>query len=301
MVDFLAEQRRFREELAKKDPNHDELHLVDAVIALTTAIVDQVDQLDKHRLKLAITSTPPQPETPLEPAVEAAATATIIKKPTPEEHLGIVITELRKGTQTSTIYTKYWQDKFKVDGGRVGLGIEVPFCDWTEEEIERPMMDRWGKPIPGLMLPDLEVITLLILGQMYPQMGSRTVQENNLVRDTHNTRGWIKVYDCVDAPNLNTSRSDAERFLSDAEKEGRWYLPGREKGYVLGSQASKDFNGQYFDQGPTLSWLLGSRVGDGVVYAFFSPRGGLYAGWCWGDPQFPNRGRGWRFGEVKKT
>lgn len=198
------------------------------------------------------------------------------------------IAEYKKGVRTPELVTAYWRAKLP--------DILVPDCDWTEEAIQRPMVDIRGNQIPGLMVPDFAEITLLILGRKYPNMRSRTVSEAGLVTDTHNTRGWIKVYDSIDAPNRNTSKSDVERF---AQKEG--YLPGREKGYILGAQASKDFKGKYFDQGATWSWLLGSRLYGGVVGAFFGPNGYLDAYWDLRALEIPRQSRGWRFEEVKKA
>ena len=199
-----------------------------------------------------------------------------------------IIREAKRGVCTPDLFTNYWRLKLE--------GVEIPDCDWTAGEIQRPMVDKLGRDIPGLMVPDLEVITLPLLGQMYPGMGNRSVAEDSPVTETHLSRGWIKVYDSVDVPNLNTSKADAEKFA-----EGQGYLPGREKGYILGSQASKDFHGKYFDQGATWSWLLGSRVGGGVVSAGFSADGRLFAFWYLYDPEVPFQRNGWRFEEVKRA
>lgn len=211
-----------------------------------------------------------------------------------QEPLRAAIAEYKKGIRTREMWTAYWRAKFQVEAGRIGLNLEVPDCNWTEEEIRRPMLDIYGKEIEGLMVPVMTGITLPILGQMYPAMKSSTVAEDSPVIDTHDTEGWVKVYGLVDGPNRNAGRAAAEKFADD-----NGYLPGREKTYILGSQAKKDFSNQYFDQRSTFSWLPGSQVDDGLVYASFFRGGGLGASWDL-DPDIPRQDGGWRFEEVKK-
>ena len=202
--------------------------------------------------------------------------------------------EYKKGVSTPEMWTTYWRDKFQADGRRIGINLEVPDCDWTEEEIKRPMVDMRGVEIEGIMVPVIPNLTLPVLGEMYPEMQSLTVAQDSPVVDTHNTQGWIKVYGEVNAPNRNTGQAEAEKF---AGKKG--YLPGREITYILASQAKKDFGNKYLDQGDTWSWLPGSRIGDRLVGASFGLRGGLGA--CWGlNPDFPGQRYGWRFEEVRK-
>src|SRR3989344_1718075 len=87
------------------------------------------------------------------------------------EILKQLIAEYKRGNCTPELVAAYWQERFNDDGGKVGLHIEVPPCDWTEEEIRRPMVDIWGEKIPGLMLPDLDEITLPLLSRIYPRLG----------------------------------------------------------------------------------------------------------------------------------
>ncbi len=207
------------------------------------------------------------------------------------------IAEYRRGGRTPELWTSFWRAEFKIEGSKLaklGFTGEIPDCDWTEEEIRRPMVDIQGNESEGTMIPYTSEIVLPILGLMYPRMQSRTVSQDSPVIDTHNTRGWIKVYSAVEAPNRNTGRSDAENFAS-----GKGYLPGREGPYILASQASKKLNGRYSDEGSTWSWLPGSRIGEGLVNAHFPSDGGLHAYWLL-DPGIPHQYDGWRFEEVKK-
>ncbi|MBI4091814.1 MAG: hypothetical protein HY427_01250 [Candidatus Levybacteria bacterium] len=204
------------------------------------------------------------------------------------------IAEYKQGVSTPELWTTYWQDKFQADGRRIGINLEVPDCDWTEEEIKRPMVDIRGERIDGIMVPVVSSITLPVLGRMYPAMQSRTVREDSPVVDTHNTQGWIKVYGAGNAPNCNTGQAEAEKFAGE-----KGYLPGREITYILGSQAKKDFSNEYFDQGATWSWLPGSQIDGRLVNASFYPRGRLHALWHL-NPDIPDQSYGWRFEEVKK-
>lgn len=219
-----------------------------------------------------------------------------VTDPKPQDFLKQAIAEYKRGTRTPELVTAYWQNRFIVDGRRVGLRIEVPPCDWTEDEIKRPMLDISGKEVPGMMVPELDAITLPILGRMYPRLGSRTVQEDSPVTETHTTRGWLKVYDSVDAPNRNSRRSDVERFAAE-----HGYLPGREKSYILSDLLMADTRGKHVDSGSTWSWLLGARVRDEGVHASVDSNGYLVADWYLDDPGIPGRRSGFRLEEARKA
>lgn len=213
----------------------------------------------------------------------------------PKNLLQQVIKEYEKGALTPELVTAFWRTKLQADTARVGLNIEVPECDWTAEEIRKPMVDIKGKAVPGIMVPSLKEMALPILGKMYPKMDSYSVRDDTTVKDTHDISGWVKVEALVDAPNRNINLSDAEKF---AEKQG--YFGQREVTYILASQASKVLTGKYFDEGITRTWLLGSRFEGRVIRAYFYPDGFLYVGWRWyPEVSYPNIG--WRFEEVKRT
>lgn len=216
---------------------------------------------------------------------------------TPQISLEQAITEYKRDIRTPELITTYWQAKLRIDAERAGLKIriEVPPCNWTEEEIRRPMKEIKGNDVLGIMVPVVDIITLPVLGKMYPKMRSYTVEENTPVKDIHKTKGWVKVYASIDAPNRNTSQSKAEKF---AKQQG--YLGQREVTYIVAAQASKDFTDQYLDQGATWSWLPGSRSDAKVVIASFLPGGRLFADWYL-FPGLPGQSGGWRFEEVKRV
>lgn len=215
--------------------------------------------------------------------------------------LNQAIAELKANPFSPEANTNYERARLRAKGKVIGLEVIVPACDWTEAEIRRPMKDKEGKEVPPMMiyLPDelMGQEGLVKLGQMYPKMGSSSVQGGTTVQDSSDANkkgGWIKVEATVDAPNLNTTQGDLEKH---AKKTG--YFPQRENVYILAAQKSEDLGGCYFDEGQTWS-RLGSRVGGSVVSARFDPNGTL--GVDWGlDPRDRDANLGGRFEEVKKA
>lgn len=215
----------------------------------------------------------------------------------PQDSLKQAIAEYQKDVRTPELITDYWRAKLQADAENAGLhlSIEIPPCNWTEEEIRRPMKDINGNDVPGIMVPVIDTITLPVLGRIYPKMEDHTVQKDTFVKDTHDAKGWVKVCASIDAPNLNTPQRIAEEF---AEQQG--YLGQRLITYILAAQASKDLTGRYLDEGFTWSWLTGSRGRGGVVCACFLPDGRLGTFWYL-PPEIPYRYGGWCFEEVKRV
>ncbi len=202
---------------------------------------------------------------------------------------------IKEKLSTPELVTSFWRTKLQADGKRAGIDIVVPDCDWSAEAIQRPMIDKDGNLILGMLVPALDELTLPLLGRMYPLMRSYAVAENTPITDTHETRGYIKVYASVDAPNRDTTQTQLEEF---ARKQG--YIGARLRTYILASQASKDFTGKYLDQEDTSSKLLGSLRGGGVLSAYFRPDGFLDVIWGLGPEGHGSR-LGGRFEEVKKA
>ena len=221
--------------------------------------------------------------------------------PTSDDGLNEAIVELRANPFSPEAVTNYWKTKLQLDGKRIGLEISVPDCNWTEDEIKKPMVGKKGEEVPSMMVYIPQELTgqegLKKLGQMYPKMRSSSAQEGTTVQDSPDANkqgGWIKAEATVDAPNLDTTQGDLEKH---AKKQG--YFPQRENAYILASQASKDLTGHYLDEGSTWS-RLGSRRGSDVVYADFDSDGRLQVDWRLG-PRDRDAGMGGRFEEVKKA
>lgn len=198
--------------------------------------------------------------------------------------------------------TNFWRTKLQVDGKRIGLGIKVPDCNWTEEEIRKPMVDNKGKEVSSMMVYVPEQLTgekgLKRLGKMYPGMDSWAVKEGTIVQDSSDVNkksGWVKVEATVDAPNLDTTQEGLENHAREKK-----YSPQRLNTYILASQASRDLTGHYLDEKSTYSRLPGSRCGGGVVRARFGSDGGLHVNWILG-PRNHGANLGGRFEEVKKA
>lgn len=205
-------------------------------------------------------------------------------KPIVEEHRG--------GVRTPEMWTAYWQTKLRVDGAKTGIDIQVPDCNWTEEEIRRPMLDVKGNPVEGMMVYN-PGLSLLLLGNIYPKMDGYFISNYPFISDMHESEGWIKVEGTINTPNLNTTQKDLEDF---AERTG--YLGQRLSTYILASQASKDLNGQYLDR--EYSRLLGFGSKDFISIVRTRHNGELFIGWG-ASPLTHYPSWGGRFEEVKRA
>ena len=191
--------------------------------------------------------------------------------------------------------TAYWREKLSADGARAGIDIVVPDCDWTAEEIRRPMVDREGREVPGMMVykPFRGGGGLNLLGKMYPEMTQSSIDTPVIENDER--IGWFKVEALIDAPNLNSSQKQLEGF---AIKTG--YLGQRLSTYILASQASKDLVGEFFDQ-ETSSRLLGSRGNGFVLYVLIQSWNDQFSAEWRLPPEDHFAYLGGRFEEVKRV
>jgi len=62
------------------------------------------------------------------------------------------IVEYKKNPFSPEANTNYWRTKLQEDGRRIGLEIFVPDCNWTEEEIKKPMLDINEKEISSMLV-----------------------------------------------------------------------------------------------------------------------------------------------------
>lgn len=213
------------------------------------------------------------------------------------------IAEYKKSPFSPEAVTNYWRAKLQADGKRIGLNISVPDCDWTKGKIRKPMIDVKGNEVPSMMVYIPEELTgtegLVKLGQMYPKMNNRFVQEGTTVQDSPDANkrgGWIKVEATIDTPNLNTTQKELEDHARSKK-----YSSQRLNVYILASQASKDSTGRYLGEEATATRPhLGSRDGNDAVYPSFHSDGRLYVGWNL-YPQSHTVYIGGRFEEAKKA
>lgn len=197
------------------------------------------------------------------------------------------IEDYKKNPFSPEAVTNYWRKKLP--------DVYIPDCDWTVSEICAPMQDLQGEDIPAVVVPVTDEITLPLLGKRFPSLISRTVRGEMQVIDTHNTKGWVKVYSSIVPPNRHVPLEKAEEF---ATLQG--YLWGREITYILDGLAVKDLTNYYLDEGGTWSWLRGSLMDHGIVIICFLPIGNVVVDSSF-DRSTPSKRGGWRFEEAKKT
>lgn len=211
----------------------------------------------------------------------------------------LTLGQFRKALDDPAFLTSAWRDLILTLERSLGPLGEVRECDWSAEEISRPMIDISGKSVPGMMLylpPDL----VLPHQRQKDFLGKFLEVKASSETETHNTSGWLKVYWSLRAPNPSVAWSEAGKF---AEEHG--YLPGRERTYILASLISKAVTGHAFDEPglihQSISGLPGS-VRDGVmVFARSNRHGAASSIWCPPETAEVAAGLvGWRFEEVKK-
>lgn len=186
---------------------------------------------------------------------------------TPTQVLRRAIQELKTSPNRPELVTAYWRAKMAVDGKRAGVDISVADCDRTAEEIAE--LREKGRTLVYLH-PELATQKgLVTLGRMYPGMQSWATREGTTIVSESNSGGWLDIESALESPNLGTREQQAMDIFKSQGLGGQ-----RLSTYVLGSQASRDLTGHYFDES---SWsrVSGSRYGSRVVYASFFPDGSL--------------------------
>lgn len=76
------------------------------------------------------------------------------------------ISEYKTRPHTPELITKYWQRRWQIREGRIGVDILVPKCALSEEEIAR----LEHLPIPRKLVYVPENIDLTLLGKMHPEI-----------------------------------------------------------------------------------------------------------------------------------
>lgn len=164
------------------------------------------------------------------------------------------------------VHQAIWQLRGKI----VDMSFEVTQCLHTQEELAELKVS--GKRV-GYLPPELSTQqSRHILGEMFPEMGSPSVKEGNSVTNDEDPSGWFD-YEANIAPYLDTNEKQLEDKVA---KDGRKLLSLNQ--YIIASQDSKQFTGQYLDE--VEIWVrLGSRFGGRVVQACFYRDGGLDVSW----------------------
>ncbi len=203
------------------------------------------------------------------------------EKLSPYEKLEVVAKEYLENPFKPEAVTNFWQAFWQVPRGEFANDtetFEVPDCNWTKEELQEPMFDVDGSPVPSLMACIPEELRgregLIKLGKMFsvmPIMGnpSRVPDANTTINNdsTSDKTGYVKVEAGLTALDTKGKTDDEIRaiFASHGAQGQRLAT------FIIASQASRVLNGSLFDQarsGPgqqvkSETKLLGSVNADG--------------------------------------
>lgn len=194
---------------------------------------------------------------------------------------------------TPELITKFYQTIWRARGESVDMVFEVCPCPFTQKELTA--LEQQRKRRVGYLPAELATQqNRHILGRMFPQMRSNSVQKNNLVTNDKNPYGWFDYEIEVDAPYLNTNE---KQLIERLTEDGRKLLSLNQ--YIVAGQDSKLLTGRYLDEERT--WTrLGSRNKGLIVSAGFYQGGSLEVIWF-----LESGGRGQRLGGrssgAKKT
>ncbi len=181
-------------------------------------------------------------------------------------------TEFKSSSHNPELITKIFQTIWQARSEIIGMNFEVPPCPYTREKLAE--FKRKGIRV-GYLPPELATQqNRYILGEIFPQMRSNSLQKDNLVVNDEDQSGWFNYEASIDAPYPNTT----EKLLSNkVTRKGKRLLTLNQ--YIVATQDSKLFTGQFLDEG--LTWArLGSRFHGRVVDVGTRKDGYLYV---WSD------------------
>lgn len=195
----------------------------------------------------------------------------------PVDSLKQVVGEFVTSPHTPELYTATFQQIWRVrqerlmQGGTM-LDLEVAKCPYTQEEIdELEAEDRR----PGVLPFELSTqANRYLLGELWPNMRSYSVERDHPVTNGANRHGWFDYDAQIDAPYTNTTE---DKLREAIEYEERFGMDLNE--YIVAGQDSKLLTRKYLDQDRTYVRLLDSRRGGNVVRARFHAGGYLLVYW----------------------
>ncbi len=219
-------------------------------------------------------------------------TSKVEKDSEPASPLRQQLQEYKSQPHTPELVTATWQTVWQSWGERVDLKLPVPSLDRTPEELVE--LEKNGNML--VFVPDRLASQegRHLLGEIFPEMRSYSVEKGNPVTNEHNRGGWYDIEKSLDVPHTNTTEKEAKKIFDKQERNGQ-----RLNTYIIGSQFSKLTAGHYFDES-TYSRMPGSRREGRVVGALFNPSGDLSVRPYW-DPRFRGRSLGARSEGVKKA
>jgi len=153
--------------------------------------------------------------------------------------------------------------------------VNIPECDWTEEEIVTPIIGLRGIIQPGIMiyLPEMynDASGLIRLGTRFPALTCTATEVGGSVISEHRPSGWYQIEAISEPPNPSSTEEALRGHFKHQNRDGQTL-----QAYVLGSQFSKLVFGRYFDDDYSASRLLGSRIASWVVDGRFHNNGSLH-------------------------
>ena len=165
-----------------------------------------------------------------------------------------VIEAYKNQPRTPELVTQTHQAIWQARGELIDETFDVPPCTYTQKGLEK--LKKEGKRV-GYLPP--EVATQAgrhKLGEMYPEMGSYSVQEGNPVTNDYSPSGWFDYEVSIDAPYLDTTE---DQLLERTRENGRKLLSLNQ--YIVAFQDSKLFTDHYLDEKST--WVRVASRNDG--------------------------------------
>ena len=165
-----------------------------------------------------------------------------------------IAAEFAKQPLTPELVTQTHQAIWQARGELIDETFDVPPCTYTQKGLEK--LKKEGKRV-GYLPP--EVATRAgrhKLGEMYPEMGSYSVQEGNPVTNDYSPSGWFDYEVSINAPYLDTTE---DQLLERTRENGRKLLSLNQ--YIVAFQDSKLFTDHYLDEKST--WVRVASRHDG--------------------------------------
>lgn len=217
---------------------------------------------------------------------------------TDSDLFNLMLIEYKQNPHNPETVTQTFQAIWRVRQGmlraeRVDLEFSVPECPYTEEQLKH--LERLGRRVGYLPEELATQASRHLMAKIWPQMGSRSVQEGNTVTNGVNRSGWFDYEAQVGAPHLDTTEDSLRKAVKKEERLGM-----NLNEYIIASQDSKLLTGKYLDEALTWIRLLGSRDKGDVVRVGFDADGYLAVGWNL-HPQDRNSDLGGRSVGVPKT
>ena len=170
------------------------------------------------------------------------------------DSLALAIEAYKNQPRTPELVTQTHQAIWQARGELIDETFDVPPCTYTQKGLEK--LKKEGKRV-GYLPP--EVATQAgrhKLGEMYPEMGSYSVQEGNPVTNDYSPSGWFDYEVSINAPYLDTTE---DQLLERTRENGRKLLSLNQ--YIVAFQDSKLFTDHYLDEKST--WVRVASRHDG--------------------------------------